>query len=52
MLLRLSVAMDMVPAFSTADFMATPPSFDAGSEAKLLWNDPMGVRCALTITTS
>ena len=42
----------MVPAFSIAACMAAAPNRVAGTEPKLLWKEPMGVRCALTITTS
>lgn len=41
-----------IPALSMAAWIATEPSFGAGSDDKELLKDPIGVRAALTITTS
>jgi len=39
-------------AFSRQALIAVAPSFGAGTEARLPRNEPIGVRAALTITTS
>ena len=41
-----------LPALSTAASIATAPSLGAGTGARLLWKEPIGVLAALTITTS
>lgn len=41
-----------IPALSMAPLMATEPSLVAGTEARLPLKDPIGVRTALTMTTS
>lgn len=41
-----------IPALSMAPLMAMEPSLVAGSAARLLLKEPIGVRTALTITTS
>ena len=41
-----------VPAFSTAALTAIAPNLGAGTLHRVLRKDPIGVRTALTITTS
>lgn len=41
-----------LPAFSIAPLIAMEPSLVAGTVARLPLNEPIGVRTALTITTS
>ncbi len=41
-----------IPALSMAPLMATEPSLVAGTAARLPLNEPIGVRTALTMTTS
>lgn len=41
-----------IPAWSMAPLMATEPSLVAGSAARLPLKEPIGVRTALTMTTS
>ncbi len=41
-----------IPAFSMAPLMAMEPSLVAGTADRLLLKDPIGVRTALTMTTS
>lgn len=41
-----------IPAFSMAPLMAMDPSLVAGTADRLPLNDPIGVRTALTMTTS
>lgn len=40
------------PAFFTAALIAAAPNFEAGKDDNEPRNDPMGVRTALTMTTS
>lgn len=42
----------IIPAFSMAPLMAMEPSLVAGTVARLPLNEPIGVRTALTMTTS
>ena len=48
----LSYMTAFVPARFTASFIATDPNWGAFSEDSELWKEPIGVRTALTITTS
>ncbi|TNN76634.1 hypothetical protein EYF80_013086 [Liparis tanakae] len=41
-----------IPAWSMAPLMAMEPSLVAGTAARLPLKEPIGVRAALTITTS
>lgn len=41
-----------IPALSMAPLMATEPSLVAGTAARLPLKEPIGVRTALTMTTS
>jgi len=45
-----STSSGLTPARCTAAWIATPPRSCADSAAKSLWNEPMGVRAAPTMT--